>query len=596
MNSMIVVLLVALVPLWLTWSFQIRSQGAHCCSQGQRRWRLPRRQALPSSDDADDDDDDGLLSAKEDWRAFRAKLVTGSTSNKTISWAYDAGYLIEKGSIVLSKVESELGCHDLRQPYFHKCAVLILDHGDDFTKGVVLNRPSDLVLSDQDIIYLNDDGTPRSTANLDNPNKWRMMFGGDIAGLFAENPLISCLHSIRTELARQVSDGIMEDILLTSHEGACSLIKGGEANANDFFTFYGFAGWEKGQLQRELERGSWLIIDVDSKSVWNELEKQRELNEPRKAGLDMWCHFGERVGLGNETSPECSDSFSDLMLKEWCREMLCIDKDGEDENYFDDSMIFRAICDAQEEQIQAGTLVRASSQAESPFLLHEQLYHKSTILIYQEDEELSVGLILNLPSSEQYFLKTPKGNIAEFAVRYGGFSGWGKEPPLIWLHSSPVLRESKIGRPVGEHGGVWTCSHSQVAEVIDMGLAPEEFLLVQGFSVWEKEAGGGGIAGQVKAGNFEVVSETDFVDKAWGLLLSQKTLNDATLNQNVKLSFEAWATCGTLRNKESTSRETETDVGQHLVYGTDVKSSDLADEAALHWIEIFLLGDIEYEP
>ena len=62
---------------------------------------------------------------EEDWRAFRAKLVQDgiatSYDDTPSSWAYDSGLLVEKGSIVLSRVEDSLGCHDLRQPYFCKC-------------------------------------------------------------------------------------------------------------------------------------------------------------------------------------------------------------------------------------------------------------------------------------------------------------------------------------------------------------------------------------------------------------------------------------------------------------------------------------------
>ena len=54
---------------------------------------------------------------------------------------------IQEGTIVLSRVESRLGCHDLKQTYLHKAVVLIIDHDpDDFTQGIILNRASDLIL------------------------------------------------------------------------------------------------------------------------------------------------------------------------------------------------------------------------------------------------------------------------------------------------------------------------------------------------------------------------------------------------------------------------------------------------------------------
>ena len=169
--------------------------------------------------------------------------TSNSADNKTTtSWAYDAGFFIETGSIVLSKVESTLGCHDLQQPYFHKCAVLVLEHDEDFTKGIILNRPTNLVLKDEDIEYQDDDAIlgMESNETIENNNTWSMMFGGDIAGLYDDEPTILCLHSITTKLARQVSDAVLKNVMVTSHAGALTLVNAGEAKSSDFFVFYGF--------------------------------------------------------------------------------------------------------------------------------------------------------------------------------------------------------------------------------------------------------------------------------------------------------------------------------------------------------------------
>jgi hypothetical protein len=74
------------------------------------------------------------------------------------NWAYDAGFLIEQGSLVVSCVESTLGCHDLNQPYMHKAVIFLLEGKDEegFTKGIILNRPTNLELHDEDIVYLKD--------------------------------------------------------------------------------------------------------------------------------------------------------------------------------------------------------------------------------------------------------------------------------------------------------------------------------------------------------------------------------------------------------------------------------------------------------
>ena len=150
--------------------------------------------------------DDG--EEEEDWRAFRAKLVMSESSfakqedeevasdddldgigalfqekakrELTVSspkfelpegftpldpsqWAYDSGNIIEKGAIILGGAEQDFG-FGLRQQYFHKAVILVLDHDENtFTKGIILNRPSEKMMSD-DV----------------NGKEWRVWFGGDV--------------------------------------------------------------------------------------------------------------------------------------------------------------------------------------------------------------------------------------------------------------------------------------------------------------------------------------------------------------------------------------------------------------------------------
>ena len=96
-----------------------------------------------------------------DWRDFRAKLVAqekgGGQEGAADEWAYNAGNLVEQGSLLMGGSELEFG-FGLRQQYFHKCVLLILAHKPDFTRGVIVNRP-----------------TNRRTSK-----GWRVWFGGDV--------------------------------------------------------------------------------------------------------------------------------------------------------------------------------------------------------------------------------------------------------------------------------------------------------------------------------------------------------------------------------------------------------------------------------
>jgi putative AlgH/UPF0301 family transcriptional regulator len=587
----------------------------------------------------------------DDWRDFRAKLVSKENNGSdnvtptanTSGWAYDAGYLIERGSLVISNVETTLGCHDLNQPYFHKAVVLLLDHEDtEFTKGILLNRPTDLQLSDEDIFYLDDDGIPEEETDTPHEtNSWQMNFGGDIAGLYDEKPMIVCLHNVTRckslDDGDDMNDVVMKDVRVTSHHAARALVASGEASPEDFFVFFGFAGWDPGMLHEEIKRGSWTMVAANAPTIWKELQAQRSETNLAQAGFKMWHNLMEKIGKGNqdELGNELTHDnyFSDLMLKEWVTEMCLIARDDneeedddeqewmekqnnmenvvedatDDENHDSSSMdekIFRALEAAQGGPIEVGMVVRGSSLQPSPYMLYNHALHKSTVVVFQDEEQFSVGLILNIPSNETYTLKGSNGkHIAEMTIRYGGPSsavddddddddetGAGessaaKDSPqnLIWLHCDEALQDLRIGAPLQKDqlSGIWTCTESQAMQAIESGHAfPGDFMLVEGFVVWEKEGGAGGVRGEVFEGNVEIVP-TEPIPDIWQLLMSQTQLSLETLNDNIQLSHSAW----NLAKKDSDAKVIES---RHVI-GSQVDVSQIADDGMRIWQVIFLL-------
>jgi putative AlgH/UPF0301 family transcriptional regulator len=366
---------------------------------------------------------------------------------------------IQEGTIVLSRVESRLGCHDLKQTYLHKAVVLIIDHDpDDFTQGIILNRASDLVLLDRDIIYYeegsneeekNDTAAHEMTpaTNVDNNNNnssstsWRIHFGGDIGGWYEETPQLLCLHGIKSETALAVSDPIFDGVFITSHLGARSLVESGEAKSDQFFTFSGFVGWEQNQLENEIDRGSWYLAslvdaDVDAEAAAkDEGEEEHALMNllgtyswkntnynPQSAGLEFWNRLMTDLETASSAAAAAAaakdmedkvfqqQSFTDLMLKEWATQRLLVTKetlntdDGkyEKKSEVEDADIFRAMKAAADPiPVSPGNILKGSA---SKYIINEQLFHKATILFLQDTPEASIGVILNLPTKDSYTL------------------------------------------------------------------------------------------------------------------------------------------------------------------------------------------------
>ncbi len=97
-----------------------------------------------------------------DWREFRARLVStydmpekdnrDQTKFDDHSWMYETGSTIETGSVLIHKIDNDFddSGYGLARQYLHKSVVLILEHDNVgtsmSTKGVILNRPTDLIL------------------------------------------------------------------------------------------------------------------------------------------------------------------------------------------------------------------------------------------------------------------------------------------------------------------------------------------------------------------------------------------------------------------------------------------------------------------
>ena len=649
------------------------------------------------NDEYDDDDkykgdevagsDDLRNEEKEndDWRAFRAQLVGQST--------YEVGsFFMETGLLLLSNVEDRLGCHDLFQPYLHKAVILLVllpnsDNNHDnkngdgdgnnygFVQGILLNRPTDFILTDEDILYdgqaLTDEQNDSSNDTNNRPHcsnttEWKIQYGGDLAGPFDEerNAMIVCLFrpsqfltSLSLSNLTASADQILPDLYMTSHAVATTWIQQGYATVDNFVCFYGFCGWEPAttanpqqhQLQREIQRGSWTVVSTTTDVLWNQLQllllRDKSSNEhnvtalanskptttndntgtdpSRAAGISMWQYFRQAIGrdplLGH-------NAFADLMLKAWSAEYLSLGRHddnvkggNEDDEYFttDDSLQRTIAAATKGISVAPGMLFRAAR----PFLWQEQYLHKAIVLVLADDDDggddeetslssepkpPSVGLILNLPTTDTYTVTTPAGNTVTFHIRYGGPSGGERsEQPLLWLHCSRALRKLGIGTRlrsaiedddddgINSNSKIYSCSVDQVMEALDLGLAlPREFLVVQGFAIWEKyNDGAGGLRGQILAGNLECIPSVQ-VENVWTLLQSQEVLSEETLQWNVQNAMSAWtlAGLGQCNENEKVSHDTE------LVYDSNVTMADLADAALGAWMTIFLLGDAEYAP
>lgn len=481
----------------------------------------------------------------------------------------------------------------------------------EFTKGIILNRPTNLFLGDED--FLDEDDEPYFKAGDENrtENSWRIWYGGDVRNLYSDDTEIICLHSIDTELARNVSEVLLNNVMTTNYEGAIQLIAAKQADAKDFWMFAGYAGWVGGQLLDELNRESWYMVSADSDTVWKELIHQRdeESADPRDAGLKTWSSLMGLIGKEDEAKA-LSESFADLTLKEWAADAILFNSTAGSTDMQEDvsssdvetqlSEIissFSSAPDSLDKIVKiavnaknglAGTLLRGSADDRSPFLLTEQKFHKSMMLLLQDDDQSTVGVMLNHPTTKIRPVTLPNGKTVDMTIRYGGSFGIPgvTDQPTIFLHAKSKLKNLSIGEPVGkseeDSSGIWICTEEQAMKAISDGASHKDFMCIEGLSIWNENSGPieGGILGEMLEGKFELV-DPSFTAEIWVTLLAQASLSLNTLDRNCRLASDAWGVAGKNENSFPT-----------CVYESSVTVSELADDALRFWIEAFLLGGV----
>ena len=255
-----------------------------------------------------------------------------------------------------------------------------------------------------------------------------------------------------------------------------------------------------------------------------------------------------------------------------------------------------------------GALVRASPKDRSPFLLDHQELHKALVLVIGDDELVSVGAILNRPSAKGLDIqltdkKTGAVKTVTIPLRFGGQYSVQHSQPLLWLHCSQALRQSRVGSPIGARqlNGIWKCTAEDVISAVGQGLAkPEDFIVVSGVSIWAKERSTArGIEGEIDLGNFEIIP-TSQTEPVWSTLLKQKeVLTESNLNSVLALADEAWACVKGKAKQKKTSKSQNPIAGlgegfdeedDSLVFKSNMSVSKLSDDALHKWVATFLLG------
>lgn len=147
----------------------------------------------------------------------------------------------------------------LDDPNFHHSVLLIIEHGRGGTVGLILNRPTDVLLSDvlQDLPMLK--RTPHRLFAGGPVGQTQLVLLFRLEGPYPDTRLIFNRIYVGTP-------GVLERIITQPKP------------AETFRAFVGFAGWAPGQLEREMREGAWGVLpknvfdifDKDPATLWSD--------------------------------------------------------------------------------------------------------------------------------------------------------------------------------------------------------------------------------------------------------------------------------------------------------------------------------------
>ncbi len=190
---------------------------------------------------------------------------------------------VDLGDVTMSSLKGSLlvAVPLLEDPNFHRCVVYVLQHTDDGALGLVLNRPS------------NEDLIPGLESWMEELSHPRVIFDGGpvqvntLIAIAAVDGLAADSDGFESDDADDL-DGASSGFAPLDHGlGTVDLTQLPNEIAEglqNLRVFRGYAGWGPGQLESELEEGSWLAVAYDAADLFTPNPRGLWRNVLRRSG------------------------------------------------------------------------------------------------------------------------------------------------------------------------------------------------------------------------------------------------------------------------------------------------------------------------
>jgi putative transcriptional regulator len=140
-------------------------------------------------------------------------------------------------------------------PFFHRSVVLMLEHHDEGSFGFIVNRPTQLLIAEL---------LSSSQLQWKGPSATVAWFGGPV-----QPRMGTVLFSDRSRVEEGEPVGeVSEGLLISSDTRVIERLASDPPSP--FRLVLGYAGWEAGQLDQEMDRNDWLVVPFDADLLFSE--------------------------------------------------------------------------------------------------------------------------------------------------------------------------------------------------------------------------------------------------------------------------------------------------------------------------------------
>lgn len=141
---------------------------------------------------------------------------------------------------------------ELDGSHFGQTVIYLIEHDEVGTLGLIVNRSSDISLSEA----IPDIEAEPAAAHV-------LYYGGPVG-------LPAILMLVRDESASELLEHVAGEVYVSADRSVLGEILAAGKPANEVRFYIGYSGWAAGQLDSEIERGSWHVVSAEANAIFSD--------------------------------------------------------------------------------------------------------------------------------------------------------------------------------------------------------------------------------------------------------------------------------------------------------------------------------------